>query len=131
MIGFPVFLSVTNFSLSGFFTDALTSVVKKRATDLTAPTFFTSTLTEVKVAGDTASSNTPVLLLNVAVSSLSRFISVSDPFKKTLKSLILSFSAIFLLVVIGTFTVTSNAFASTDCFVTSPPFSTVVSIAIV
>ena len=61
MIGFPVFLSVTNFSLSGFFTDALTSVVKKRATDLTAPTFFTSTLTEVKVAGDTASSNTPVL----------------------------------------------------------------------
>ena len=62
MIGFPVFLSVTNFSLSGFFTDALTSVVKKRATDLTAPTFFTSTLTEVKVAGDAASSKTPVLL---------------------------------------------------------------------
>ena len=60
MIGFHVFLSVTNFSLSGFFTDALTSVVKKRATDLTAPTFFTYTQTEVKVAGDAASSKTTV-----------------------------------------------------------------------
>ena len=106
MIGSPVFLSVTNFNFEAPLMEALTSFVNNLATDFKAPIFLIFTLTDVKLAGDAAISNTPVVLSKTAVSFV-RSIASSDPFKYTSKSLNFNLSATRLLVVIGIFTVTS------------------------